>query len=238
MVETNTEVIQNKPEDEVLQSVSDEYLRKRKRNKIISLSIISAVVFALSIVIITLACVKVDLKPFFIEEASSYQVTLSGNTTKTYVPGDEEYDEFYELYLNTFQTSYLTGIFTGALGAYTVEETASKDFYSSYENGVGSGMSSSLKTLLGDNYVRLHFGVDQTMYNADGSICYSKRNSNAYELRYSDIYFSLNSENKDSELTFYFGAYCFYDGEVRVKPRIVTITVRANTYALYNFINN
>lgn len=237
MSETNTEITQNRSEDEILQSVSDEYIRKRKRKRIISLSIISAIVFALSVIIITLACVKVDLKPFFIEEASSYQVVIKGNTTKTYVSGDENYDEFYDLYLNTFQTSYLTGIFTGALGAYTVEETT-QDFYSSYENGVGSGMSSYLKNLVGDNYIRMHFGVDQRIYNADGSICYSKRNSSAYELRYNDVYFSINTEDKDSELTFYFGAYCYADEEVKVKPRITKITIRANTYALYDYIQN
>ena len=62
--------------------------------------------------------------------------------------------------------------------------------------------------------------------------------SSAYELRYNDVYFSINTEDKDSELTFYFGAYCYADEEVKVKPRITKITIRANTYALYDYIQN
>ena len=68
---------------QVLVSVSDEYLRKKKRKKIITLSSILSIVLILSIAIITLACVNINLKPFFIEPPSSYTIVIDGSERET-----------------------------------------------------------------------------------------------------------------------------------------------------------
>ena len=47
---------------DALTSVSDEILRKKKKKRKISLAVISAVVLVLAIAIITLACIKINLK--------------------------------------------------------------------------------------------------------------------------------------------------------------------------------
>lgn len=216
--------------DEVLTSVSDEILRKRKRKRQISFSIISAVVLALAIVIITLGCVRVDLRPYFLNEASKYSVIIDGQTKATFVSDDENYDKFYQVYENSFNSSYLTAIFTGKVKNYTVEQTKD-NFYYTYSNNVGSGMSSTLSNALGNNYVHVYYGVEQLLYNSDGTACMSKYNTSE-QLKFVDVYFTLNTENHDSELTFYFGAYGYS------QPRITKITVRANTYNIYDFVEN
>ncbi len=212
--------------DNVLETVSDEYLRKKKRNNRIIFSVISFVVLALAIVIITLSCVRIDLKPYFISEPTSIMVYI--NNSWRFTPNDENYEEFYDIYDSSFNSSIMTALFTGKLGAYEIEEGPTQAFYSNASER--RGMSDTLKSLLGDNYVHLHYGQEQQLYNADRSIYYSNRNTNEYNLSYVDVYFNISSENVDHELTFYFGAY--YGSNT---PKIVSITIRANTFALYDY---
>lgn len=214
--------------DNVLETVSDEYLRKKKRNNRIIFSVISFVVLALAIVIITLSCVRIDLKPYFISEPTSIMVYI--NNSWRFTPNDENYEEFYDIYDSSFNSSIMTALFTGKLGAYEIEEGAMSGnaFYSNASER--RGMSDRLRSLLGDNYVHLHYGQEQQLYNADRSIYYSRRNTLEWNLVYTDVYFNLTSENVDHELTFYFGTY--YGSNT---PWITTITIRANTFALYDY---
>ncbi len=234
----NVEEVKEAPlteqDDELFQSVSDEYLNKKKRNRIISLSIISAVIFALAVVIITLACVRLDLKPYFLEEGSKYSVIINDSEVATFISNseNEEYDEFYKHFQSSFYTSYLTAIFTGKLGSYTIERT-NDTFYSSWNSSTetGTGMSTTLDSALGSNYVHISYGVEQTLFNADGTPCKSQFNSSV-DLKYVDVYFPISSENTDGDLTFYFGSYGYS------QPRIAKITIRANTYAIYDYVVN
>ena len=219
--------------DSVLDSVSDEYLKKRKRNKKITLSIISAVVFALVVVIIVLACVKVNLKPYFLSRPSNIQVYT--NNSLTYVTTDENYDDFYGVYEDSFCSTILTAMFTGNLGDYKIVEGATQAFYSDSTNR--QGISSTLQSYLGSNYVHLFYAQQQTLYNADGSVYYSNRNTNQYYFTYQDVYFNITDTNNESELTFYFGAcYTTEEGQSALSPKIISITVRANSYAIYDYV--
>lgn len=219
--------------DNVLDSVSDEYLKKRKRNKKITLSIISAVVFALVVVIIVLACVRVNLKPYFLSRPSNIQVYI--NNTLSYAPTDEAYDDFYAVYEDSFYSTVLTAMFTGNLGDYKIVESGRQSFYSDATNR--QGISSTLQSYLGSNYVHLFYAQEQTLYNADGSVYYSNRWSNRYYFTYQDVYFNLTDTNNESELTFYFGAcYTTESGQTSDTPKIISITVRANSYAIYDYV--
>lgn len=235
-IKTVETIEQNENVDKVLTSVSDEYLRKKKRNKIITFSSISLFVLALAIVIITLSCVKIDLKPFFIADPTNNAEVYIDNKLEFTTIDDASEQEFLEIYEDSFKTSILTAMFTGKLGDYEInEEKTSVKFYSDTTNG--SGMSDTLKNNLGSNYVHLYYGTSQRLYSADGSLYYSNANTNEYQLSYNDVYFNISSENHEHELTFYFGAYC-EDGQYisRPKAKIVSITIRANTYSLYKFV--
>lgn len=230
---------ENENLENVYKSVSDEYIKKNRKKRVISFSIISSLLLILSIAIITLACVKIDLSPKFIAEPSRYQIVTS-NTSATIDSESENYDEFISKYNSCFSTSVLTALFTGNLGGYRVEES-SKYFYSSETSGVGSGISSSLKDSLGSNYIHLYYGVEQKIYANNGKIYHSAFNTTDYQLSYTDVYIPLSTTNESKDVTFYFGTKLYSQSTDTInsgKATITSITVRANTYALYDMIEN
>lgn len=226
------EVLVEEQESDVLKEINDSYLKSKKKKSIIIFSIISAIVIALSAVIIAFSAMKITTKPTTFAEPTKFTVTTSTDTI-TIDSAHGKYDEFYKLYEDAFKTSYLTAIFTESLGGYNIVETTD-EFYGSYSTTtkVGSGKSSTLTNDLGSDYIHLYYMEQQTLHDSNGNVYYSNRNSDDYELSYYDVYFSLSSENKLSELTFYIGTYGYST------PRITTITVKANTYALYQFVNS
>lgn len=215
---------------EVLTTVSDQYLKNKRRKKITIISSILSVVLALSIAIITMASVKVNLKPFFIEEPAVYTVVISGQTKSTITKDNTEFAEFSKLMEKSFKINTLTALFTGKLGGYTINEgSPSQSFYS--DSDTKSALSSSLINSLGDNYVRLTYNVDQTMFKSNGKAMYSSYDRSK-ELCYVDVVFPISSENTENELTFYFGTY------YNTTSYISTITISANTHSLYDYIVN
>lgn len=215
--------------ENVLNSVNDQIMKKKKRKRQIIFSIISAVVLALAITIITLSSIKIDLKPFFISQPSRIEVTLNSQSVPwLYTEEDEEYAKINNLFNNSFKTNYMTALFSGEYGNYEVVETSDK-FYSSYSDGVGSGMSSTLKSNLGSNYIHFYYATSQQVYNHDKTLYHSNRNTAEYTIEYVDVYFSLEA-NDDGNVTFYFGS------TGALSNKIVKITVSANISALYNYV--
>ena len=64
--------------------------------------------------------------------------------------------------------------------------------------------------------------------NADGSHYTTPFSTTRGEVFYNDVYFNISDSDGEQDLTFYFGGYY---GENRA--RIYTITIRANTFDLY-----
>ncbi len=221
MQEQNNENVEN-----VLNSVSDAYLAKKKRNRIISFSIISAIIFALAISIIVMSCIKVDLRPQFMGRVSSYRVTIAGSNAMTLVEDTQEYDEFNKIYLDSFQTQYLSALLTGRLGGYTIQDTQ----YDFYAKNSQTAPSSELLKRLGDNYVRVSFAEDKQVLKSNGKIFKSSFNSDK-SFSFNEMYFNLNTENNQTETMLYLGGKL--EGTDAV--RIIEINVRANTYDLYKF---
>lgn len=213
--------------DKVLNSVSDEYLNKKKKKRKITYSSILGFIFIIATIIIVMSSVRVDLKPAFIKDPSSYTIYINKEQGKRIDESDAEYDEFYKIYKNSFNVSYLTALFTGKLGDYKIEETREK-FYAN--ESAKTGISTSLSNYLGDNYIWLSYLNEQQMKSADGKVYYSIFNTNEYDLKFEDVYFTINNKNADNELTFYFGTTGAGMGYT-----ITKITVRANTYSLYEF---
>ena len=221
---------------QVLVSVSDEYLRKKRRKKIITLSSILSVVLILSIAIITLACVNVNLKPFFIEPPSSYTIVIDGSERATLTMTDDEYNNFTELFEKSMQVNALQALFTGRLGGYRINEgrPSTDSFYTS--NTTKADLNSSLVSTLGSNYVRMRYSVEQNLFKSNGNYQYSSFDTTK-KLCYIDIVFSLSTENQDSDVTLYFGTYAQSSSQ-DASAYITTITITANTYALYDYIVN
>lgn len=240
METVNEEILNNENNSEkdnvevLLNSVSDEYLAKRKRIRIISYSIISFVIFALSLIIIVMSSVKVDLRPSFIGKgASSYKIVINNSSNPININqyiDEKKYNEFTDLYLKSFQSQYLTALFTGRLKGYNIIEEPQNYFYSDTQNS--NGISSTLKKYLGENYVGLHYDEPKQILNSNGSVYYSLINSNT-TLTFNDVYFNLNTSDAENELVFYLGAFGYLS---RGEARIVKISVRANTYDLYKYI--
>ena len=224
-VKNQTEQTQNV--DNVLSSVSDQYLRKKKRNKTIIFSTISAVVLALVITIIVLASITINLKPYFITRPSTLVVYT--NSSLSFSPNDDNEEEFYSIYENSFDTTILTALFTGRLGAYEIVEGRT-GFYSDATNK--QGLNDTVRTSLGSNYIHLYYGQAQMLYNANGS-AYTSRRDTSKEFYYNDVYFNITNEDQEQDVTFYFGAY-----NGNSTPVIVSITVKANTYAIYDYVTN
>ncbi len=215
---------------DALTSVSDEILRKKKKKRKISLAVISAVVLVLAIAIITLACIKINLKPYFIESPSRYILVLEGNTVGNYIEGDDNYEEFDELLNRSFTQSILTALFNGQLGSYEIDEgSVSQTFYSSSESQ--SGMSSYLSSSVGNSYIHLHYGVEQRLYNSDQSLYYSHIYTSRYEMKYVDVYIPV-SESGES-VTIYFGTY----GDHVQSAYISSITIKASTAQLFDYLS-
>lgn len=231
-MEENTQAMaEEKNVDSVLNSVSDEYLSKKKRNRKITFSIISFIMLALSVVIIVMSCIKINIKPDFFGDVKSFSIT----TKSSYIVLDEsneEFEEFNELFDESFSYNYLTALFAGKLGGYEINsDDETKDyFYSDTTNN--TGMSAELKSALGDNYVRVKFNEDKTVKYSNGKTYKSRYNTDA-TLVFNELYFNLNDTNEESELTFYLGTRGYLSG-----TRITKITVEANTYSLYEFATN
>lgn len=227
----DTRQVKNNPiSQDALKSVSDEILKKKKRKRKIALAIISFVVLALAVMIITLSLVQINLKPFFIETPARYSLVYEGRVMANYTDGSTDFDDFDSLLNNSFTQPILTGIFNGQLGNYEVLEERGQSFYSDSESQ--SGMHSNLTDKVGSTYIQLHYGVEQRIYNKDGSVYYSPIYTNRYDLKYVDIYIPL-SENTDS-VTIYFGTY----GDHVNSAYISSITIDANISQVYDYVAN
>ena len=229
--EVIAQVAENDNTDDVLKSVSDDVLRKQKRKTKIFCLVICIFTLIFSILVIVAGVVQADTKPYFINEPLRFEIKTDG-TTKMIDDDNEKYEEFYQLYLDSFKLSYLTGLFTNSVGPYQIKET-STNFYSSYSNDVGTGMNTNLSNMVGNNYIHLYYLETQKVYNADGSIYYSKSYARNYELTYVDVYLPIYSNDALSSTTFYFGTK-----KDAGNPKITTITVNANTSKLYEFAAN
>lgn len=225
-----TKSSQNQNIDNELDFVSDEYLRKKKRNNKIIFSCISAFVLALAVVIITLACVRIDLKPYFLSEPTNISINTAEGTYSV-TPADENYNRYDDIYQSSFNSSVLTALFTGNLGAYQIVEERQEHFYGDPDNK--TGIDEDLAEYLTDNYVHLYYSQPQSLRNADGSQYNTIYSSRVGAMYYKDVYFNISDTDTEQELTFYFGGYRTNVGSADEEARIVKITVRANTYKLY-----
>lgn len=227
-MEENT-IVQENDVDSVLNSVGDEYLAKKKRNRKIIFSVISFLTLALATIIIVMSCIKVNLKPSFISDASSYRITINNSDKMLLDKSSEEFEEFNKIFEESFSMNYLSALFAGKLGGYEIksDDETTDYFYSNTTNN--TGMSTTLKNALGSNYVRVKFAEDKVVKYSNGETYKSKYNSDN-ELVFNELFFNLSTSEEDEKITFYLGTTGYLSG-----TRITKITIKANTYALYEY---
>ena len=212
------------------ESLNNQYKQNKIKQTKIFLSIFLAFVFVLSTLIITFSCVNYSSRPTFVLQPSYIEVSLDGRTIN-FDGENDEYDEVFSLYKKSFDYSYLTAIFTGSRD-YKITETTDK-FYSSYSNSVGTGMSTTLKNNLGSDYIHFHYVTEQTIYSSNGSVYNTaSKTDGSVALTYFDVYFKISAENELNDVTFYFGTL-----GIAQQPRITSLTVKANTSKLCNYIS-
>ena len=218
-VQTNENV------DDVLQSVSDKIIAKRKLKRTIISSVLLSVVVVLASIVLAMAGIKVDMQPSFIGKADAYSVYISGANKQYFDTDSKSYDKFHEQLDQACELSYLSALFSGKLGGYTIEETKVQF----YADEARTTPSSALKTELGSNYVRFIYNDEQIVTNKDGSQYYSTQyKANTYALKFKDCYMQLNSD-ESGQLTFFLGTYDYS------KPMITKVVVNTNSAALYEY---
>jgi hypothetical protein len=216
------------------ESLNKQYKKNKATKAKIFLSIALAVVLVLSLLVITFSGITYSSRPTFVKDPTYVEVYIDGAKVASYDSDDEGYGEIISRYSKSFNYSYLTAIFTGSKG-YTITEnrTDTDNFYSSYSNGVGVGMSSKLQSSLGDNYIKFHYEEEQTIYSSNGNLYYTTAKTDGnLALTFTDMYFNIPTENNLENVTFYFGTL-----GISQKPKITTLTVKANTFKLYNYVS-
>ena len=216
--------------ENVLNSVNEEYLSKKKKTSKIVYSIVLSIILALSITIIVLSSINVNLKPSFIKEASSYNITLDGTENKINIDeSSSEYKEFNNIYLKSFEMKYLKALFSGNLGSYRIVETYD-DYFSSSSS---TSLHSNLKSQLGQNYVKVNFDEPLTLKDSSGKVYKSVNTSNTI-LKFQKMAFSISGENAEKDVVFYLGTF----SDDLPKARVTKITIKANLSKLYDFVTN
>ena len=228
-MEEKQQVNQSKVDD-VLNSVSDQMLAKKKKKKVITFSILSFVCLALALTFIIMSVVNIDLKPYFIANADKIEITLQ-NGGAIFLDGEDGYDKVNQKINSSFDTNFLSALFAGEVGSYKITETTDK-FYNAFTGGYGTGMSSVLREKLGDNYIHFSYEEKQMLYNANKKPYTSVRSAEEYKIKFVDVYFPISDTNETGDVTFYFGS-C-----EDLANRIFSITVKANTYCIFNYVNN
>ena len=133
--------------------------------------------------------------------------------------------EFDKLLDKSFSEVYLTAIFSGKLGEYKLEEK----YATNIEDAIDDFVSSNTY------YVCFEYGQSKTVLDGSGKKFVSKQISAKDEfdgtLTYDTIYLQVNDKEGFQDTTVYLSINNYPDS---TKNKTVKITVRANTYQIYN----
>lgn len=212
-------------------NIDEEYLRLRVRRKKIGMIVAMAFSFVIALAIIIMSCVNINLKPHFIKEADDITIVTTEVTSGSIHLNAESqhYSDFMNAYNSAFSINTLSALFSGNFGDYTINETADEFIET----------TSSLNSRLGSNYVKFYYNSPQTLYRKDGSAYAYSKYYTANKITYDTVYFAFNDENGIEEVTFYFaveGNLSSSNGTA--KKSVTTIKVNANTYPIFQNIEN
>ena len=205
---------------ELEKTYAEQIAEKRKKKKIWISSVALSFVLLLAVAIITLACVKVDLKPNSVTNPS--RIYFNAEKSIQYDADDKLYQDFMSEYESTFEISTLSAMFTGRLGGYEIEENQLKSLPSTVTEGI---------------YVTFLYNTKQTLTRPNGKTYYSIYNSN-YSIDFTEVTFVLSDEDKQGDLTMYLKYNWNVKGTGSGTDYYAEINLSANIYGLYQIYQN
>ncbi|MBE7076240.1 MAG: hypothetical protein E7375_04190 [Clostridiales bacterium] len=237
----NAEDLENLSDDELYAKIQTEKLVRKKKKRKIATAVAMCVSLVFIVALIIMAAVPVSLQPNCIG-GDYYTATIipgtTQNRTATFVKGQEGYDKFDELLNNSFSQSFLSALFGGNMFDYDVEESSTTKSVSAIQNELISNQT---------YFVKLHFNEDQLLTQQNGKAYvsnYRAPNSTIWDgsLHFSDAFVVVNKTEGYQDTKIYLAVNDFptiSNGEVTGhKDVMVTITVRANTYEIYDAWND
>ena len=220
-------------DDELYAKIQTQKLLKRKQQKRTATLIGMCFAFVLALVVIILAAVPVSLKQNCMEKGF-YSVALYPGTTASggsFYEGEDKYKQFIKAYDKAFSQPYIAAIFSGSLFSYDIEENMA-----TVSSVIGPGGS-----LVQNNqyYVRLRYAEEQKLTNRNGKLYKSRLSNSTWDgkLTFTEVYFEVSQKAGIQETKVYVVAngYPVKNGDTTtIESRIITITVKADTHAIYN----
>lgn len=220
-------------DDELYAKIQTQKLLKRKQQKRTATLIGMCFAFVLALVVIILAAVPVSLKPNCMEKGF-YSVALYPGTTASggsFYEGEDKYKQFIKAYDKAFSQPYIAAIFSGSLFSYDIEENMAT--VSSVIGPDGSLVQNN------QYYVRLRYAEEQKLTNRNGKLYKSRLSNSTWDgkLTFTEVYFEVSQKAGIQETKVYVVAngYPVKNGDTTtIESRIITITVKADTHAIYN----
>ncbi len=196
---------------------------KRKKIKKISALCLMSIAFILVVLIVIAACINVNLKPNFV--ASPDRIIIY-NKTSTYgeftsgsaVSDDSRYDEFLDLFNESFTTSYLVALFSGRLGGYYIDKSSE----------VSLKYSDVMTELQEGYYAEFKYTTPQTLTYSNGDIYYSSYASNT-PVEYNSLYFALSENDGVKDVNIFVA----YKTASSTSSYIIQINNKGNTNLIY-----
>lgn len=220
-------------DDELYAKIQTQKLLKRKQQKRTATLIGMCFAFVLALVVIILAAVPVSLKPNCMEKGFYSVALYPGTTTQCwgFDEGSDDYKQFIKAYDKAFSQPYIAAIFSGSLFSYDIEENMA-----TVSSLIGPGGS-----LIQNNqyYVRLRYAEEQKLTNRNGKLYKSRLSNSTWDgkLTFTEVYFEVSQKAGIQETKVYVVAngYPVKNGDTTtIESRIITITVKADTHAIYN----
>lgn len=220
-------------DDELYAKIQTQKLLKRKQQKRTATLIGMCFAFVLALVVIILAAVPVSLKPNCMEKGF-YSVALYPGTTASggaFDEGSDDYKQFIKAYDKAFSQPYIAAIFSGSLFSYDIE-----DNMETVSSVIGPGGSLNQNN---QYYVRLRYAEEQKLTNRNGRLYKSRWSNSTWDgkLTFTEVYFEVSQKAGIQETKVYVVAngYPVKNGDTTtIESRIITITVKADTHAIYN----
>lgn len=207
-------------DEEIYTKMQTEKLVERKKKRKIITAVAMGVAFVLAFVIIILATVPVSLKPNCIDnsynEVRLYNGTNIDNAVASFDREDERFGKFKKVFDKSFAESTLSGLFSGAIFTYEIEER--------YQTFKGA-----MDELTKENtyFVRLTYQNERKVTKKNGKVYYSDRYaSRNWSFSFTDAYVTVNTEAgfRDTKI---FIPVVYPSSETDLYA--IVITVKANT---------
>ena len=222
----NEEIVEEKmSDDEAYAKLETEKLLHRKKKRKIITSIAMGLAFALAIVVIVLSTVPANLKPTCLEDDyvtvrfSDDAGTLYGGVySKNEASQKKNFEKFEKLLDESFAQTYISAIFSGSLANQEFVEKISLSWNVAKEELLEKGQ----------RFVSLEYENAKTLKYQNGDKFISAYYSKDTTVTFKNVWITVSDKEGFVDTKIYFNVS--YPDETN---KLITFTVRANTYKIY-----